>query len=66
VKTIRNLDFIKKDAEGLRIGALTRLSAIAGSSVVKEYWNVLAEAAHSIGSPQIRNMATIGATCVRM
>jgi len=60
VKPIRGLDFIKKDAEGLRIGALTRLSQIVDSPVVRKEWPVLAEAAQSIGSPQIRNMATIG------
>jgi NADPH-dependent glutamate synthase beta subunit-like oxidoreductase len=60
VRPIRGLDFIKKDAEGLRIGALTRLSQIVDSPVVRKEWPVLADAAQSIGSPQIRNMATIG------
>ncbi len=60
IKTIRNLDYIKKDADGLRIGALTKLSHLVDSPAVKKHCPVLAEAAQSIGSPQIRNMATVG------
>ena len=60
IKTINGLDYIKKDKKGLRIGALTKLADIAGSPEVKEEYKLLAEAAHSVASPHIRNMATIG------
>jgi xanthine dehydrogenase YagS FAD-binding subunit len=59
IKTIPGLDDIKEDSKGLRIGALTTLSNIAGSSVVKEKYKVLAEAAYAVATPQIRNMATL-------
>jgi len=44
----------------LKIGALTTLSNISGSSIVKEKYGVLAEAAYTVATPQIRNMATLG------
>lgn len=59
IKAISKLDYIKEDKHGLRIGALTTLSDIARSPVIKEEYKVLAEAAYAVGSPQIRNMATL-------
>jgi xanthine dehydrogenase YagS FAD-binding subunit len=60
VKTIPKLDEIKEDRLGLKIGALTTLSDMARSPVMKEEYGALAEAASAVGSPQIRNMATLG------
>jgi xanthine dehydrogenase YagS FAD-binding subunit len=59
IKTIPGLDTIREDSKGLKIGALTTLSNIAGSSVVKEKYKVLAEATYAVATPQIRNMATL-------
>ena len=59
IKAIPGLDTIREDSKGLRIGALTTLSNIAGSSVVKGKYKVLAEAAYAVATPQIRNMATL-------
>jgi 4-hydroxybenzoyl-CoA reductase beta subunit len=44
----------------LRIDALTRLSALAESALVRERWPMLAEAARAVGSQQIREMGTLG------
>jgi NADPH-dependent glutamate synthase beta subunit-like oxidoreductase len=60
IKGIKNLDYIKAGARGLRIGALTRLADIIKSPVIKQDYPMLAEAAHSIASPNLRNMATVG------
>lgn len=60
IKTIVGLDYIRETKEGVRIGALARLSDIAGSAVLREHCRSLAEAAHTVATPQIRNMATIG------
>ncbi len=60
IKTIPGLDYITAEDGGLRIGALTTLSAIARSPLVRERHSLLAEAAASVGSPQIRNMGTLG------
>jgi xanthine dehydrogenase YagS FAD-binding subunit len=60
IKTIPGLSFIKEEGGMLKIGATTTLSEIADSSVVKGKWPSLAAAAKAVGSPQLRNMGTIG------
>ncbi len=45
---------------GLEIGALTTLSAIEDSEFIRRNYPVLREAAMTVASPVIRNMATIG------
>jgi len=60
MKTISDLDYIKEEGGVLKIGALTKLSDIAKSSLLKGSCKVLVEAAHSVATPQIRNTATIG------
>jgi len=60
LKTIPDLDYIKEEGGMLKIGALTKLTAIAESSVVNGKWSALAEAAGKVATPQIRNQGTIG------
>ncbi len=60
IKTIPGLDYIKEDGGALKIGALAKLADIADSAVVKGKWAALAAAAKAVGSPQLRNMGTIG------
>jgi len=60
LKNIEGLDYIKKDAKGIRIGALARLADLAKSPDVRGEYKLLAEAAHSVASPHVRNMATLG------
>ena len=50
----------RRKGGGLQIGALARLSDIARSPLVRRSCEVLAEAARSVATPQIRNGATIG------
>ena len=45
---------------GLRIGALTTLTEIAENKTVREKYAVLAQAAVSAASPQLRNQGTLG------
>jgi xanthine dehydrogenase YagS FAD-binding subunit len=60
IKTISCLDLITEDEKGLTIGSLVKLSDIVNSPLIKERYPALAEAAHSVATPQIRNAATIG------
>lgn len=60
IKTIPGLDIINEDTEGLKVGALTKLSAIADSGTVRQKYKLLAEAAEAVATPQIRNMASVG------
>ena len=56
---------VSMDAEeNLRIGSLTSFSHITRDPLVRKYCNVLGEAVDQVGSPQIRNIGTIGGnTC---
>ena len=56
---------VSLDGEGsLRIGSLTSFSHITRDPLIQEYCNVLGEAVDQVGSPQIRNIGTIGGnTC---
>lgn len=60
IKTVHGLDLIREDQGGLRIGAMTRLADLANSPLIRARYGALAEAAHSVASPQIRNVATLG------
>lgn len=52
------------EEENLRIGSLTSFSHITNNPLVKKICPVLGEAVDQIGSPQIRNIGTIGGnTC---
>ncbi len=52
------------DEENLRIGSLTSFSHITRDPLIQKYCNVLGEAVDQVGSPQIRNIGTIGGnTC---
>ena len=52
------------EEENLRIGSLTSFSHITRDPLVQKYCRVLGEAVDQVGSPQIRNIGTIGGnTC---
>jgi xanthine dehydrogenase YagS FAD-binding subunit len=57
---IKELSGIRETAEGLEIGALTTLTEITRSPVVREKYSLLATAAGRVASPQIRNAGTLG------
>ena len=50
----------EEDGGGLYIGAMTSLTEVAESELVKAKFPLLAEAAGKVASPQIRNAGTIG------
>jgi NADPH-dependent glutamate synthase beta subunit-like oxidoreductase len=59
LKSIPGLDYIKEENGMLKIGATTRLADIADSDIIKEKYAALAQAAHAVASPNIREMGTI-------
>jgi len=64
IKTIPNLDYINYDGDGLRIGALAVLNDVESSPLVRHRFPVISYSAHQIGTPQIRNVATmVGNLC---
>ena len=58
-KTIPDLNYIREE-DGLKIGALTSLRQIEDSPLIREKVSFLAEAAHSVGTVQLRHMGTVG------
>lgn len=60
LRAISDLSYIKADADGIKIGALTTLTDLANSAVVKEKFPCLAEVPMKMATVQIRNMGTIG------
>lgn len=61
LKGIRGLDRIEQDGKGgLRIGALVTLGQLEEHPIVRRNFPGLAEAAHSVATPQIRNLGTVG------
>jgi xanthine dehydrogenase YagS FAD-binding subunit len=57
---IAELRGIRETADGVEIGALTTLTEISNSPVIRAKFKVLAEAAGRVASPQIRNASSIG------
>ena len=60
LKNIRGLNQIKVHGRGLTIGALVTLSELEEHADVRKSFPGLVEAAHSIATPQIRNLGTVG------
>jgi xanthine dehydrogenase YagS FAD-binding subunit len=61
LKTIQGLDGIDGDGQkGLKIGALTKLHEIESHPEIIKSFPAIAQAAHSIATVQLRNVATIG------
>jgi NADPH-dependent glutamate synthase beta subunit-like oxidoreductase/CO/xanthine dehydrogenase FAD-binding subunit len=60
IKNIAGLNFIRATRKDLRIGALTTLADIVKAPAIQNDYALLAEAAHSVASPNLRNMATLG------
>lgn len=57
---ISELNDVKPNGEYLNIGSMVRLSELKKFSLIKKEFPVLIESADSVGSPLIRNTATIG------
>jgi aerobic carbon-monoxide dehydrogenase medium subunit len=60
LKNIPGLDYIKYDAKnGLRLGALVTLRAVETSSLLREKYPLLSQAAEGMASIQVRNRGTV-------
>ncbi len=67
ISRVEELRGIGLTADGLRLGALVTHSEIMESPLVQRMFPALADAAHSIGAVQTRNLGTLGGnlvTCV--
>src|SRR5665213_1708607 len=57
---IQSLYGIRETAEGVEIGALTKLVDIEHADVIRAKYSLLSSAAGRVASPQIRNSGTLG------
>ena len=57
---IQALREIQASGTGLEIGAMTPLSEVVRHAAVREQYQLLADAAAVVASPQIRNQGTVG------
>jgi xanthine dehydrogenase YagS FAD-binding subunit len=60
LKGVPHLDTIEDKRQALSVGALVTLTQLAENKTVRERFPGLVEAALSVGSPQIRNLGTVG------
>jgi CO/xanthine dehydrogenase FAD-binding subunit len=66
LKRIKGLDQIRKGpGKGMTLGALIKISAVEQSPLVRSTHPMLAHAARLLGSPSIRNVATLGGNAGR-
>ena len=59
LKSVKGLDQIAAQKSGLKIGGLTTLDTITRHPAIRRQYAVLAEAAESVATPQIRNVGTL-------
>src|SRR5213596_423981 len=66
LKTIKGLDQVRPANGGVNIGGLITLDTLSRNDVVRRQYAVLAEAAETVATPQIRNVGTLaGNVCQR-
>ena len=66
LKSIRGLDRVTEKGGEVVIGGLITLDALSRDPLIRKNYNVLAEAAGHVGTPQIRNAGTLaGNVCQR-
>lgn len=57
---LKEMKYIKEDGDIVRIGALSSHTDIVKSPILQKFAPFFCEASNTVGSPQIRNMGTIG------
>jgi len=66
LKTIKDLDQVKPANDGVKIGGLITLDALSRHDLIRTRYTVLADAAETVATPQIRNVGTLaGNVCQR-
>jgi carbon-monoxide dehydrogenase medium subunit len=60
INRIAGLDGIKEEGGALRIGAMTRQSALERSELIRKKYPILADAVPLIADPLVRNRGTVG------
>lgn len=64
ISGLAELNFIRREADGLRLGGAVTHAALLASQDVKSYAPTLTQAAIELGAPQIRNRSTVAGNLV--
>ncbi len=64
ISHLEELRFIEDDGKNIRIGAATTHAEVAESELIRKNAPLLAEAAATVGSPQIRNRGTVAGNSI--
>lgn len=64
ISGISALKRIERMGNEIRIGSMVTHAGLVASELIREYVGVLSEAAKTVGSPQIRNLGTLGGNVV--
>jgi xanthine dehydrogenase YagS FAD-binding subunit len=62
---VQSLVGIREAKDGLEIGAMTTLTAIATNLLVRDKFSLLVKAAEHVATPQIRNIGTLGGNLIQ-
>ena len=65
INALDELRYVREDPDGLRIGALTSVEALASDAVLRRRYTAIADATTKFASRQVRNLATIGGSLGR-
>ncbi|GAA4181523.1 xanthine dehydrogenase family protein subunit M [Gryllotalpicola koreensis] len=60
INALDDLDFIRRDGDRLRIGALTRHRTLLESDEVRAFFPIITDAERVVADPVVRNRGTIG------
>ncbi|MCL5671916.1 MAG: xanthine dehydrogenase family protein subunit M [Nitrososphaerota archaeon] len=60
INRVTGLDYIRESGGFLRIGALTRVSTLNSSALLKKRYGALHDASLTIADPLVRNLGTVG------
>lgn len=64
ITRIPELDFIRQEGDNIALGGLATHAQVAASPLIQEKAPLLADGARAVGSPQIRNIATVAGNLV--
>ena len=64
ITRLSGMDGIEEEGDEIQLGGLVTHARVASSSLIRERAGILAEGARSLGSPQIRSIATVAGNVV--
>ena len=65
LKSVAGLDQVASRGQGVTVGGLTTLGTLSDDPIIRDRFTVLAEAAESVATPQIRNAGTLAGNVVQ-